>query len=223
MKDAVNDLRPADIYDAEGQRRADTARAALEWWVGNSTDVTAQAGRWDDPSADVRRGAFNSIPRETDDDGFYVGAMSPEELSPEDVAFFRDTMRRVEENTRRHWRENGLGTVRVERGLTGEQARRVREAIESGAEWIDVDVRALSSWTTDPDQARFFARSYASDGAILAIDVTEADVFATHHSTAILSKESEVVVKRQVGPDGRGTVRVRARDVVLVRAPVAPD
>jgi hypothetical protein len=83
--------------------------------------------------------------------------------------------------------------VPVVRGVSGEFAEEVKDAAEDGDE-VELEHRALESWSTSPEHARQFAEEGGGDGVLIQTEVPVDRIFGASHTTPGLHEEENEVV-----------------------------
>jgi hypothetical protein len=127
----------------------------------------------------------------------------------------REAIMTQAENTQEKLRELFGESVPVQRGLTGGIADEIQQAAENG-ETIEIDARALESWTTMPDTAERFANFEFTEegvdrdagGVVLNTEVSTDDVWASSFTTPELAEDENEIV---VGTDD--TITIEPEDV----------
>jgi hypothetical protein len=95
--------------------------------------------------------------------------------------------------TRETLREMFGDTVPVTRGVHGDFADELREAKENG-ESVELEHRALESWTTFPDHAQQFANEGDGDGVFITTEIPVDRIYGASHTTPGLTEEENEIV-----------------------------
>ncbi|MFP4218944.1 MAG: KTSC domain-containing protein, partial [Salinarchaeum sp.] len=102
--------------------------------------------------------------------------------------------------TRETLRETFGDTVPVARGVSGEFAEEIREAAENGED-IDIEHRALESWSTFPAHAERFAQEGDDGGIIIRTEIPVDEVWGSSHTTPGLAEEENELIVGKDGPE----------------------
>jgi len=102
--------------------------------------------------------------------------------------------------TREVLRETFGETVPVARGVSGEFAEEIQEAAESGED-VEINHRALESWSTFPAHAEQFAEEGDEDGVIIRTEIPVDEVWGSSHTTPGLAEEENELIVGKDGPE----------------------
>jgi len=126
-----------------------------------------------------------------------VGDPLPAAVGDDPVTAIGDSVRVTRDTLRDMFGES----VPVARGVSGEFAEEIRQARENGEE-IELDHRALESWSTFPDHAEEFATEGDDDGVLITEEIPVDEVWGSSFTTPGLEEsENELIV----GNDGPKT------------------
>lgn len=117
--------------------------------------------------------------------------------SPTADSFEQEIIEEQKQYTEDTLREMFGDTVPLSRGIDGEFAQQIQEAAESGEE-IELEARAVESWTTFPDHAEQFATMETGDGVIITQEVPVEEIWASSHTTpGLAEEENEFLVGKE--------------------------
>jgi hypothetical protein len=108
----------------------------------------------------------DNVPDDATADPETVGDPLPAAEGDEPVTAIGDSI----SVTRETLRETFGDTVPVARGVSGEFAEQLREAAESGED-VEIEHRALESWSTFPAHAEQFATEGDGDGVLIQTEI----------------------------------------------------
>jgi len=145
---------------------------SAELW-GAAIDRTGNENVPDDAAADPLT-YDDPLPVDTGDE--------PTTAIGDSVQVTRDTLRKMFGDT-----------VPVTRGVHGGFAEQLREAKENG-EPVELEHRALESWTTFPDHAQRFANEGDGDGVFITAEIPVDRIYGASHTTPGLTEEENEIV-----------------------------
>lgn len=97
--------------------------------------------------------------------------------------------------TQQYFAAKGIKEVTLFRGIEGEQFRSEYDDADSQTEKVELLMRPLSSWSTSPTEANFFAGSGDRSGTLLKAKFKAEDIFSIPLTGVGCLMENEVVVK----------------------------
>ncbi len=93
--------------------------------------------------------------------------------------------------------------VTLYRGVSGEQANQIKEAMKRGDSSIKIAADHITSFTDDKNQAHFFAKGEGGQakgkGVVIKVSVPKSSIVASHLAVKQMSDEKEVLISSKGG------------------------